>query len=159
MQNNLFEIFNTIFLESPKPPKSIFFEFNIFDPINSSEEISSTKLSDLFEIFLHMLIYGFKKLELTFTKENINLLNQYFNSIGINIIINFEMFDTILFKDYRYINRYCIIDESTFKYDTEPLFIMNAKNNLDTNYTKLNELRAIYQIDYEYLIFINFYLI
>ena len=147
MQNNIFKIFDDIYSESPKPPKSILLEIDILDS-NSSTEISSTKITDIFEIFLHMLVYGFKKLELNFTIENIQLLNKYFNSVGINILIEFEMFDTILFKDPRYVNRYCIINDLSL-----PSFMMNVKNQ---QYNNLKELIAIYQIEYEYLVFIRF---
>jgi hypothetical protein len=147
MQNNIFKIFDDIYSESPKPPKSILLEIDILDS-NSSTEISSTKISDIFEIFLHMLVYGFNKLELNFSMENINLLNKYFNSVGINILIEFELFNTILFKDPRYLNRYCIINNLN-----SPSFMMNVINE---EYHNLKELIAIYQIEYEYLVFIRF---
>ena len=147
MQNNIFNLFDNIFSDSPKPPKSILLEIDILD--SNSTEISSTKLSDIFEIFLHMLVYGFNKLELNFSMENINLLNKYFNSVGVNILIDFEIFDTILFKDSRYVNRYCIITDI----EDEAFFMMNAKNQ---EYTNLKELIGVYQLEYEYLIFIRF---
>jgi hypothetical protein len=147
MEKSIFDLFETIFAEDPKPPKSILLEIDILDS-NSCTEISSTKISDIFEIFLHMLVYGFNKLELNISIENINLLNKYFNSVGINILVEFELFDTILFKDPRYVNRYCIVNNLSSSY-----FMMNVKNQ---QYNNLNELIAIYQIEYEYLVFIRF---
>jgi hypothetical protein len=107
MENNpnIFEIFKTIFSDSPKPSKSICLEIDVLDTQNK-EEITETQLSDIFEIFLHMFIYGFKKLNLTFTEESMIILKQYFASVGIKFIIEFENFDTVLFKDPRYIKRY-----------------------------------------------------
>ena len=146
MQNNLFEIFNSIFSQPPQLPKSIFLEI---DTLNNE-----TQLSDIFEIYLNMLVYGFKKLNLDLTQENISILQQYFNSIGIKIIIEFDIFDTILFKDQRYVNRYCIIDSSSFiNLEKMPLFIMNI-NQIFKN--KLYDFIAIYQINYEYLVYIRF---
>ena len=48
MQNNIFKIFDDIYSESPKPPKSILLEIDILDS-NSSTEILSTKISDIFD--------------------------------------------------------------------------------------------------------------
>ena len=148
---NLFEIFNTIFSESPKAPKTISLEIDVLDTLNK-DQITETQLSDIFEIFLHMFIYGFKKLNLTFTEESISTLKDYFLSVGIKFNIEMEQFDTNLFKDYRYIARYCLIDTASIK-DTEPLFISNY-----TKYSrnKLKEYIATFQYEYESMIFINF---
>jgi len=145
MQNNLFQIFDTIFLEQPKPPKSIFLEIDILNNQNTHDP--STKVSDIFEIFLNMLIYGFKKLNLDFTPDNILILQRYFNSVGVKLNIEYELFDTILFKDPRYVNRYCLIDQIDFT------FIMNVFQKPRNN---LHEFIATYQLDYEYLLFIQF---
>ena len=79
MENNpnLYELFNTIFSDSPKPPKSICLEIDVLDQKNINE-ITETQLSDIFEIFLHMFIYGFKRLNLTFTDESLSILKDYF---------------------------------------------------------------------------------
>jgi len=152
MQNNLFQIFDTIFSKPPTLPKSIFLEIDVLNNQNTCE--SSTQLSDIFEIYLNMLIYGFKKLNLDLTQENVFILQQYFNSIGIKILIEFDVFDTILFKDIRYVNRYCIIDSSSFNnLESNPLFIMNIKQTLKN---RLVDFIATYQIDYEYLVYIRF---
>jgi hypothetical protein len=146
MQNDLFQIFNTIFSQPPQLPKSIFLEIDILN--------NETQLSDIFEIYLNMLVYGFTKLHLDLNQENILILEKYFNSIGIKILIEFDIFDTILFKDTRYINRYCIIDSSSFtNLESNPLFIMNINQTLKK---QLVDFIAIYQIDYEYLVYIRF---
>lgn len=153
MENNpnLYEIFKTIFSDSPKPSKSICLEIDVLDAKNK-DEITETQLSDIFEILLHMFIYGFKKLNLTFTKESISILVQYFASVGINFIIEIVNFDTVLFKDPRYMVRYCMIDQSFIK-DDEPLFISNYNKY---SRIKLKEFIAVYQYEYESMIFISF---
>jgi len=153
MQNNLnlYELFNTIFSDSPKSPKSICLEIDVLDKENK-DEITETQLSDLFEIFLHMFIYGFKKLNLTFTEESLSILKDYFLSVGIKFNIEVEQFDTILFNDMRYKARYCLIDPVSL-IDNDPLFISNYNKY---NRTKINEFLGVYQFEYESMIFINF---
>ena len=153
MQNNpnLYQLFNTIFSDSPKSPKSICLEIDVLDKENK-DEITETQLSDLFEIFLHMFIYGFKRLNLTFTEESLSILKGYFLSVGIKFNIEIEQFDTILFNDIRYKARYCLIDPSSLT-DDEPLFISNYNKY---NRTKINEFLGIYQFEYESMIFVNF---
>jgi hypothetical protein len=53
--------FEKIFSEDPKPPKSISLEIDVLENENQTE----TKISDIFEICLHMFVYGikYKKLE------------------------------------------------------------------------------------------------
>ena len=150
---NLFEIFNTIFSESPKAPKTISLEIDVLDTLNK-DQITETQLSDIFEIFLHMFIYGFKKLNLTFTEESLSRLKDYFLSleIGIRFKIEIEQFDTILFKDPRYVKRYCIIDSASIN-ELEPLFISNYNKYTRNN---LNEFIAVFQYEYESMIFISF---
>jgi hypothetical protein len=148
---NLFEVFNTIFSDSPKQPKTISLEIDVLDTLNK-DEITETQLSDIFEIFLHMFIYGFKRLNLTFTEESISTLKNYFLSVGIKFNIEMEQFDTKLFKDIRYTARYCLIDSTSIK-DTEPLFISNY---VKYSRSRLNEFIATFQHEYESMIFISF---
>jgi hypothetical protein len=148
---NLFEIFNTIFSESPKGPKTISLEIDVLDTLNK-DQITETQLSDIFEIFLHMFIYGFKKLNLTFTEESISTLKDYFLSVGIKFNIEMDQFDTNLFKDIRYTARYCLIDSTSIK-EKEPLFISNY---MKYSRSKLNEFIATFQYEYESIIFISF---
>jgi hypothetical protein len=82
MENSIFELFETIFSEDPKPANSISVEINILDTSISNTSISETQLSDNFEILLHMFIYGFKKLKLTFTEESLSILKKYFASLN-----------------------------------------------------------------------------
>lgn len=154
MQNNpnLFEIFKTIFSDSPKSSKSICLEIDVLDTNISKDEITETQLSDIFEILLHMFIYGFKKLNLEFTKESLSILTEYFASVGIKFNIELEEFTTTMFKDPRYLIRYCLID-SSFITEEEPLFISNYQK---FNRAKLNEFIATYQFEYESMIFISF---
>jgi len=153
MQNNIFQIFNTIFSEDPKLPKSICLEIDVLDSINQNQ-ITETQLSDIFEIYLHMFIYGFKKLNLSFDEKSILILKQYFASLDPSISFNIDIkqFETKLFKDPQYLYRYCIID-SSFIIDDQPLFISNANK---FNRTKLNEYIAVYQDEYESMIFVSF---
>jgi hypothetical protein len=115
---------------------------------------SETQLSDNFEILLHMFIYGFKKLNLTFTEESLSILKKYFASLdpSINFNIEIEPFDAALFGNIRYANRYCKIDSSFLDSD-DVVFISNYKKLIRNN---LNEFIAVYQDEYESMIFINF---
>jgi len=155
MENNpnIFEVFNTIFSDLPQPPKTISLGINVLDPENK-DELTETLLSDNFEIFLQMFIFGFKKLNLTFTEESLSKLKDYFLSleIGIRFRIEIEQFDTILFKDPRYVKRYCIIDSASIN-ELEPLFISNYNKFTRNN---LNEFIAVFQYEYESMIFISF---
>jgi len=155
MENNpnIFEVFNTIFSDLPQPPKTISLGINVLDPENK-DELTETLLSDNFEIFLQMFIFGFKKLNLTFTEESLSKLKDYFLSleIGIRFRIEIEQFDTILFKDPRYVKRYCIIDSASIN-ELEPLFISNYNKYTRNN---LNEFIAVFQYEYESMIFISF---
>jgi len=150
MEKSIFDLFETIFAEDPKPPKSICVEIDVLD----KNEISPKQLSDNFEILLHMFIYGFKKLKLSFTNESMSILKKYFASLDPSIQFNIEIepFDTALFGNIRYSNRYCKIDPSFINSD-EVLFISNY-NQINRN--NLNEFIAVYQDEYESLIFINF---
>jgi hypothetical protein len=152
MEKSIFELFETIFSEDPKPPKSISVEIDILDTSNTS--VSETQLSDNFEILLHMFIYGFKKLKLTFSEESLSILKKYFASLdpSINFNIEIEPFDSALFGNIRYAKRYCKIDSSFINSD-DVLFISNY-NQINRN--NLNEFIAVYQDEYESMIFINF---
>ena len=154
MENSIFELFETIFSEDPKPANSISVEINILDTSISNTSISETQLSDNFEILLHMFIYGFKKLKLTFIEESLSILKKYFASLNpsINFNIEIEPFDTALFGNIRYVNRYCKIDSSFINSD-DVLFISNYKQITRNN---LDEFIAVYQDEYESMIFINF---
>jgi hypothetical protein len=137
------DFFKTIYSTDPATPKSINFQIDVIDndtPVN-------TQLSDIFELLLNMLIYGIRYLNLSFETDDVLLLKRYFNSIGIDFSIETEPFDTALFKDIRYITRYCSIEPVVF------YFIMNANKFPKT---KLNEWVATYQLEYESLIFIRF---
>jgi len=137
------DFFHTIFSTGPAPPKSIKFQIDVID----NDTPVDTQLSDIFELLLNMLIYGIRYLNLSFETDDVLLLKRYFNSIGIDFSIETEPFDTALFKDFRYITRYCSIDPVVY------CFIMNANKFPKT---KLNEWVATYQLEYESLIFIRF---
>jgi len=146
MENSIFQLFETIFSEDPKPPKSISVEIEVLD--------YNKEISDNFEILLHMFIYGFKKLKLTFSEESLSILKKYFASLDPSIKFNIEIepFDCALFGNIRYANRYCRIDSSSLESD-DVLFISNY-NQISRN--NLNEFIAVYQDEYESIIFINF---
>ena len=140
--------FDKIFSEDPKPPKSISLEIDVLENENQTE----TKISDIFEICLHMFVYGIKYKKLEFIPEHLAELKKYFNSVSLDFIIEVEDFDTSLFNDLRYTQRYCTIDPDSF--NTEyPMFITNAR--IFTR-SKLPEWIATYQLDYESMFFICF---
>jgi hypothetical protein len=99
-----------------------------------------------------MFVYGFKRLNLTFTEESMTILKDYFLSVGIKFNIEIEQFDTILFNDIRYKARYCLIDPMSLT-DDEPLFISNYQKY---ERSKMNQFIATFQYEYESMIFINF---
>ena len=143
------DFFHTMFSTDPAPPKSINLQIDVID----NDTPVDTQLSDIFELLLNMLIYGIRYLNLSFETADILLLKRYFNSVGIDFSIETEPFDTELFKDLRYVTRYCLIDPVVFSNDYRPFFIMNANKFPKT---KLNEWVATYQLEYESLIFIRF---
>ena len=96
-----------------------------------------------------MFDFGFNKLNLSYTLESVQILKSYFASIGFKFNIEFEQFDTALFNNIRYKYRYCTIESSPNK----PFFMMNY-NQITRN--KLLEYIAVYQNEYESLIFISF---
>jgi len=153
MENStIYDFFDKIFSEPPQPKNSIRLQLEILNNNNTNK--TETELSDIFEILLHMFVYGFKKLALTFNSESINLLKQYYESINIKLDIETAKFDTILFKSSQYLARYCVIDPSSIFSDlNEAIFIMNHNQ---FNRSRLYQYIAVYQDEYESLIFINF---
>ena len=147
--NKIEDFFQTIFSSEPAPPKSINFQIDVI----YNDTPVETQLSDIFELLLNMLIYGIRYLNLSFDTTDVILLKRYFKSIGIDFLIETEPFDTELFKDFRYITRYCTIDPIVFSMDYRPFFIMNVHKFPKT---KLNDWVATYQLEYESLIFIKF---
>jgi hypothetical protein len=140
--------FEKIFSEDPKPPKSISLEIDVLENENQTE----TKISDIFEICLHMFVYGIKYKKLEFIPEHLAELKKYFNSVSLDFIIEVEDFDTSLFNDLRYTQRYFTIDPDSFNMEY-PMFITNAR--VFTR-SKLPEWIATYQLDYESMFFICF---
>ena len=88
METDISEMFNNIFSDSPKEPKSIFLEINVLDPLKN-EEITEIQTSDIFEFLLNMFVFGFNKLNLSYTLESVQILKSYFASIGFKFNIEF----------------------------------------------------------------------
>jgi len=150
MEKSIFDLFEVIFSYEPKPVGSICLDVDI---LAEGESVSIAQLSDIFEIYLHMFIYGFKKLNLTFTENSMAILKEYFASLNPSVKFNIEIepFDTALFGDLRYSQRYCVIDSPLTKGD--PYFIGNFNK---FNRTKLNQFVAVYQDEYESMVFLSF---
>jgi hypothetical protein len=153
-ETDIYEIFNNIFSEPPKEPKSIFLELSVLDSLKN-EEVCDKQISDTFEFLLNMFVFGFNKLNLSFTIESVEILKSYFASIGFKFNIEIEQFDTILFNNMRYKCRYCTIESSFLgqTHDNKPFFILNRN---DFNRIKLNEFIAVYQYQYDSINFISF---
>jgi len=151
MENTtIYDFFNNIFSEPPQPPNSI----NLHLEILNNKDKTETELSDIFEILLHMFIYGFKKLKLSFNPDSIALLKEYYKSINIKFDIETEQFDTILFKSNRYLARYCVVDPSSIVGElNEAIFIMNHNQ---FSRSRLYQYIAVYQDEYESMMFISF---
>jgi len=130
MNNNLIELATLIFDSEPKNKYSIQMELDNYECIE-----------DLFEVLLHLFIYGFKLKNLTV--ENINSLKPYFHSIGVNFMV-----DIIPWSEYefltneKYLNRYCSIAESSFL-DTN---LENIKFLLSRNYKSPDLIDNIYAV-------------
>ncbi len=131
MDNNLIDLAKLIFTEHPKNPYSIQMDL---DEYNS--------LDDLFEVLLHLFVYGFKLRKLSI--NNISLLKEYFKAIG----VNFEV-ETIPYSEYefltnpKYLNRYCSIPHSTF----DNFDLNNINFYLSRNYKtsdKIDNMYAVY---------------
>jgi hypothetical protein len=143
MEENIYNTFNTIFSDSPKPPKSIFLEINL-------DNNQKTETSDVFECLLNMFVFGLHKLNIPVNEDSFSQLKPYFESIGIKFNVEFLPFDTGLYNDPRYKYRYCSISNES---SDKPNFILNA-NQLPKQH--LHEFYATYQYHYEYLIFLSF---
>lgn len=146
MEDNIYDTFNSIFSDSPKPPKSIFLEIIL-------DNNEKTEVSDIFECLLNMFVFGLHKLNIPVNEDSFSQLKPYFESIGIKFIVEFIPFDTGLFNDPRYKYRYCSIDTNLNESSDKPNFILNA-NQIPK--TELKHFYATYQYHYEYLIFLSF---
>ena len=124
MDNNLIELAKLIFTEIPKDPYSIQMDFNDYNT-----------LEDLFEVLLHLFVYGFKLRNLSI--NNIYLLKDYFKDIGVNFNVQ-----TIPYSEYEfltnplYLNRYCNIAQSSFL-NTD---LNNLQFYLSRNYKNVNDI-------------------
>jgi hypothetical protein len=131
MENNLIDLAKLIFEGGPKSDYSIQLELENYN-----------SLEDLFEVLLHIFIYGYKLKELDIF--NISKLVPYFRSIGVNFHI-----ETIPYSEYeflvnpKYLQRYCNIGEACFK-DND---LNNLQFILSRNYKtveKIEEMTACY---------------
>jgi hypothetical protein len=129
--NNLIELAKLIFESDPKPPYSIQMQIEDYECIE-----------DLFEVLLHLFIYGFKLKEINV--QNINSLKPYFHSIGVNFVV-----DIIAWSEYefltnkKYLDRYCSIGASSFE-DTN---LSNLQFILSRNFKpqdSLDTMTAVY---------------
>ena len=149
MSNNLIEFAKLIFDGEAKAPYAIQMQFDDYDSIES-----------LFEVLLHLVVYGMKIKELSIS--NINDLKPYFHSIGTNFNI-----DMIEYSEYefltnpKYLKRYCNISQKTFQ-DND---LNNLQFILSRNYNsvdKIENLVACYtheipnNFNESFIAFINF---
>jgi hypothetical protein len=117
MDNNLIDLAKLIFDDKPKEPYSIQMEFDNYDSIES-----------LFEVLLHIFVYGYKIKKLNVT--TIHELKDYFKAIGINFKI-----DVIPYSEYefltnpKYLTRYCNINRLSFdNYDLNKVGFILSRN-------------------------------
>jgi hypothetical protein len=127
MDNNLIELAKLIFDDIPKEPYSVQMELENF---NSQEE--------LFEVLLHLFIYGYK-----IKKLNVNTiedLKPYFKCIGVNFNLEIISYSELeFFTNEKYLNRYCNISNTSFdNYDLDKLGF-----GLSRNYKSVNEIDDI----------------
>jgi len=117
MDNNLIELAKLIFDDIPKEPYSVQMELENF---NSQEE--------LFEVLLHLFIYGYK-----IKKLNVNTiedLKPYFKCIGVNFNLEIISYSELeFFTNEKYLNRYCNISNTSFdNYDLDKLGFILSRN-------------------------------
>lgn len=127
MSNNLIEFAKLIFDGESKAPYAIQMQFDDYESIES-----------LFEVLLHLVVYGMKMKNLTIS--NINNLKPYFNSIGVNFNVNMIEYSEYEFlTNEKYLKRYCNISQRTFQDDD----INNLQFILSRNYTTVNKIENI----------------
>ena len=131
MNDNLIELANVIFKDPIKDPFSVQIELTEF---NSQE--------DLFEVLLHLFIYGYKLKKLNI--NNITDLKPYFRCIGVNLnieIIPYSELDFLI--NEKYLTRYCNISEHTFEdYELNNVKFILSRNFKET--TKIENMYACY---------------
>jgi hypothetical protein len=149
MNDNLIELANVIFKDPIKDPFSVQIELTEF---NSQE--------DLFEVLLHLFIYGYKLKKLNI--NNITDLKPYFRCIGVNLnieIIPYSELDFLI--NEKYLTRYCNISEHTFEdYELNNVKFILSRNFKET--TKIENMYACYvheinnNFDESFISFISF---
>jgi len=147
--SNLIELAKLIFQDEPQAPYSIQMQFDDYKSIE-----------DLFEVILHLFIYGMKIKDISIT--NINDIKPYFKAIGLNFnltILEYSEYEFL--TNPLYLKRYCNISNSTFN-DTD---LDNLQFILSRNYKSvdnLNEMNACYihhipnDFNQSFIAFINF---
>ena len=128
MDNNLIELAKLIFDDKPKDPFSIQMEIDNYDSIES-----------LFEVLLHIFIYGYKIKKLDVS--SIHILKDYFKAIGVNFNIEFIPYSEYEFlTNPKYLTRYCNISSQCFNnYDLDDLgFILSRNYKSVESIDKLN---------------------
>jgi len=147
--SNLIDLAKLIFSEEPLAPYSIQMQFDDYKSIE-----------DLFEVILHLFIYGMKLKNISIT--NINDIKPYFKAIGINFhlkIIEYSEYEFL--TNPLYLERYCNISNSTFT-NAE---LDNLQFILSRNYKsveKIDDMSACYihhipnDFNQSFIAFINF---
>jgi hypothetical protein len=127
MNNNLIELAKLIFEGEPKDPNSIQMQYEDYNSIE-----------DIFEVLLHIFIYGFKIKKLNL--DTIHTLIPYFRSICVNLKVEkIEYSELVFLTDPRYKERYCNISSRCFdNYDLDKLGF-----GLSRNYKSVNEIDDI----------------
>jgi ABC-type transport system substrate-binding protein len=117
MNNNLIELAKLIFDDKPKDPFSIQMELDNYDSIES-----------LFEVLLHIFIYGYKIKKLDVS--TIHTLKDYFKAIGVNFNIEIIPYSEYEFlTNPKYLTRYCNISSQCFNnYDLDDLGFILSRN-------------------------------
>lgn len=149
MDNNLIELANLMFKGEAKPPYSIQMELNDYEC-----------LEDLFEVLLHLFIYGFKIRELSV--HEINSLKEYFSAIGVNFNVEVIPYSEYEFlTNHKYLSRYCNVASSSFEdYDMNNLQFVLSRNYKSVNL--IDNMYACYvheipnDFNNSFICFINF---
>jgi hypothetical protein len=149
MDNNLIEFAKLIFTDEPKAPYSIQMELDEYD-----------SLEQIFEILLHIFIYGVKIKNLNF--NNLYELKPYFKSIGADFDLKkIEYSEIEYLTNPKYLKRYCIISSYTFT-DQD---LNNVSFIQSANYKTVDNLEDIYacyshqtynDIENSFIFFLNF---
>lgn len=148
--SNIIELANLIFQDEPKEPYCIQIEIENYNSVE-----------DLFEVILHLFIYGMKMKNISI--HNINDVKPFFRAIGIDFnlkIIEYSEYEFL--TNPLYLERYCNIAPSTFSDQNLDNLQFISSKNYKSGIKKIDDITACYvhyeqdNLNQSFIAFINF---